>query len=370
MLTTMSINTGFAPVHTVSEKAELALIRAGLSGHHDPATPIPFSPRRHPTHTTMMGLVLFLVLAMLAVNTNTLAAGEPDAEADPTIGLGIPPWQGAEVKSAVVAEILEGLGYRVETTSAAAPLVFQELAEGRLDINLSAWVPGQDQAFQPYVDEGRIEILGENLAGALTGLAVPASLRDEGLTSLEELDAMRGRFDATIHCIEPGSGAMIVAGDAVDNNVYGLGDWDLLPSSTQAMLAQVGRAIRRGEPIVFCAWKPHWMTVAHDLHFLDDPRNHWGEAGETRVLTLARRGFRSDHPGLARLLERFRVDSTVQSGWIHAYAREDRPAGEVARTWLADHPGIIREWLAGLESVDGTDASTALDAHLAGASRE
>lgn len=306
-------------------------------------------------------VMLTLILAMFLLAASTFAAEEPRHD---VIRLGVPPWQGAEVKSAVVAEILEGLDYRVETTSAAAPLIFQELAEGRLDINLSAWVPGQDQAFQPYVDEGRIEILGENLADALTGLAVPASLYEEGLKSLTQLDAVRERFDTTIHCIEPGSGAMIVAGDAVDNDVYDLGGWELLSSSTQAMLAQVGRSIRRNEPVVFCAWKPHWMNVAYDLHFLDDPENHWGEAGQTRVYTLARSGFADDHPDLAVFFERFRIDSATQSAWIHDYAREDRPARQVARAWLAEHPDLTRTWLDGVNALNGDNAEAALAAYL------
>lgn len=308
-----------------------------------------------------MLLIFLLLLAGFTLSANASAAADRENR---TVKIGVPPWQGAEIKSAVVAEILTALGYRIETTSAAAPLIFQELAEGRLDINLSAWVPGQDQAFQPYVDEGRIAILGENLSGALTGLAVPASLYEEGLKSLTQLDAARERFDATIHCIEPGSGAMIVAGEAVDNDIYGLGDWTLLPSSTQAMLAQVGRAIRRDESIVFCAWKPHWMNVSYNLHFLSDPENHWGQAGQTRVYTLARSGFADDHPDLAVFFERFRIDSATQSAWIHDYAREDRPAREVARAWLTEHPDFTGTWLDGVNALNAASAEAALAAYL------
>ena len=44
-----------------------------------------------------------------------LAAASPST--DPVIRIGVPPWQGAVVKSAVVAGILGRAGFEVETTS-------------------------------------------------------------------------------------------------------------------------------------------------------------------------------------------------------------------------------------------------------------
>lgn len=263
------------------------------------------------------------------------------------VRIGVPPWQGAEVKSAVVAGILERAGYEVETTSAAAALIFQELAEGHLDFNLSAWVPGQDEAFGRHVEAGRIVIAGENLAGAATGLAVPSSLVPDGLESLADLAGHAGALERTVHCIEPGSGANAVIDNAIDEDLYGLGDWRVVASSTEGMLTQVRRSVHRGEPVVFCAWRPHWMNVAFDLTYLDDPLGHWGGEGDTRVYTLARRGLAEDRPALFAFLERFRVDARVQSNWIHAYAQEGRPREEIAREWIDSHAARIRDWWGG-----------------------
>ena len=285
-----------------------------------------------------------------------LALGLPLNAAERQASIGVPPWQGAEAKTAVVAEILEILGYDVSLTSAAAPLVFQELAQGRLDFNLSAWKPGQDGAFGPYVDDGDIVILGENLTGAETGLAVPASLREAGIRSLEDLAEHGERFDHTIYCIEPGSGAEAVAGEAIESDLYGLGDWTLLPSSTEGMLVEVGRAIERDRAIVFCGWAPHWMNISYDIHYLEDPLAHWGEPGETRVFTLARAGLEADDPDLARFLSQFRVEANVQSDWIHATARDERPLEQMARSWIRENLDQVGTWLDGVRSVGGSEA--------------
>jgi len=266
------------------------------------------------------------------------------AEAKEPVKIGVPPWQGAEVKSAVVAEILRQTGYSVETSSAAAPLVFQELAQGRLDFNLSAWVPGQDAAFGPHVQAGRIEVVGENLAGASTGLAVPAELAPEGLDSVEDLAEYADTLGQTVFCIEPGSGAMLVLDRAIEENLYGLGDWRALASSTEGMLTQVGRSIQREQLLVFCAWSPHWMNIAFDIRFLDDPLGHWGGAGDTRVLTLARRGLADDRPKLYRFLQRFRIDAATQSNWIHDYAQQDLALETIAQRWIEANGDLIRSW--------------------------
>ncbi len=292
-----------------------------------------------------------LVLAGLLAAAPLAQAGER------VVRLGVPPWQGAEVKSAVVTELLERLGWQVEWRKAAAPLIFQELANGRLDANLSAWVPGQDDAFRPLVDEGRIRVLGENLEGARTGIAVPVETAPADLQSLADLPRFAGVLERRIHCIEPGSGANTVTNNAIEQDLYGLGDWSIVPSSTQAMLTQVGRAIRRDEPLAFCAWAPHWMNVARDLRYLDDPEGHWGgQPGETQVLTLARAGLADDAPELAKLLSRFRVDAAVQSEWIHQYARLDRERERVAREWIAANRARVESWLEGLEAADGAPA--------------
>ena len=299
-------------------------------------------------------MMRWLLAALLGLSL-TASAGQP------TVRLGVPPWQGAEAKSAVVAEILRATGYEVEIVSAAAVLIFQSLARGEVDANLSAWVPGQEEAFGLRVERGDIVILGENLRGARTGLAVPPAARRSGLASMEDLEAFASELDSTIFCIEPGSGASAVAEAAIAKDLYGLGDWRVVPSSTEAMLTHVARAVRRDRLTVFCAWAPHWMNEAFDLAYLDDPAGHWGGPGATQVLTLARAGLDQDLPQLVEFLRRFQVDAESQSRWIYAYAREEQPLERVARRWIAANAQTVQGWLAGLQTPAGEDAVDALE---------
>ncbi|WP_284703839.1 glycine betaine ABC transporter substrate-binding protein, partial [Escherichia coli] len=55
----------------------------------------------------------------------------------------------------------------------------------------------------------------------------------------------------------------------IDANQFGLGDWKLVESSEQAMLAELGRAEKRQRWLVFLGWTPHPMNIRHDLRYLE-----------------------------------------------------------------------------------------------------
>ena len=47
----------------------------------------------------------------------------------------------------------------------------------------------------------------------------------------------------------------------IKDNKFGLKNFELVESSEQGMLAQVERATKRKEPIVFLGWEPHPMNT-------------------------------------------------------------------------------------------------------------
>ena len=62
----------------------------------------------------------------------------------------------------------------------------------------------------------------------------------------------------------------------IDADDFGLGDWTLVESGEQAMLAQVTRAEKPARPIVFLAWAPHPMNTAHELTYLSGGDAYFG----------------------------------------------------------------------------------------------
>src|SRR3712207_8253518 len=53
-------------------------------------------------------------------------------------------------------------------------------------------------------------------------------------------------------------------------------DMKLVEGSTPAMLAELEKAYKEREPIVFLRWSPHWMNAEYDLRYLKDPKDLQG----------------------------------------------------------------------------------------------
>lgn len=290
----------------------------------------------------------------------SMLASAPALAGNNTVRMGLPPWPGATIKSEVVAEILKPLGYDVKFTKASAPIVYLSLSENKVDVNLSAWSPGQAPSFEPYVKKGKIVKLGQSLTGAIAGFAVPDYVYEAGLHSDLQLPKYAQRFHYKVYCIEPGSGADNVVNKAIKQDVYGLHQWSIMHSSTAAMLAQVKRAIHKKQWITFCGWRPHWMNVALNLHYLKDPRNLWGPAdGHSQVFTLASSAFVKNDPNVARFFRQFQVDAKTQSQWIYLASYKSENHQKVADRWISAHLHEVNGWLKGVTTVNGRPATVA-----------
>ncbi|MFC4565200.1 ABC transporter substrate-binding protein [Nocardiopsis mangrovi] len=270
------------------------------------------------------------------------------------------PWEDLMVENAIVSRVLEELGYSVSIEELSVPLGAQALASGDADAYLGNWWPSQEEVFAEYIDDGSVEVLGTLVTGTSYEPAVPRYVADElDVTSLADLAPNAAEFDNEFLGIEPGTPGNQSIQDAIGDDAYGLGDWNLLESSTPAMLAEVEQRVDNEEPVVFLAWEPHWMNVEWDLVYLDDPEDAWPGAGEIRVAT--REAFESDNPNVARLLSQMEVDSDTASDWVHAVSQENTSAEDVAAAWIADNPDVVDTWLEGVETVDGEPAEAPRD---------
>ena len=87
----------------------------------------------------------------------------------------------------------------------------------------------------------------------------------------------------------------------IEADEFGLKDWELVETSEQAMLAQVARAEKSEDAIVFLAWAPHPMNVAFDITYLAGGDKQFGpNYGGADVFTVARTGWAGECPNAAQ----------------------------------------------------------------------
>ncbi|KOX13326.1 hypothetical protein ADL05_19450 [Nocardiopsis sp. NRRL B-16309] len=265
------------------------------------------------------------------------------------------PWEDLIVENEIVRQVLDDAGYEVTVQEVSVPIGAQALADGSVDAYLGNWWPSQEPVFAEHLGSGDIEVLSTLMTGTTYAPAVPRYVAEEhGVRSLADLSENQDLFGSEFIGIEAGTPGNQYILDAIEDDAYGLGDWELVQSSTAAMLGEVERRADSGEPVVFLGWEPHWMNVQWDLVYLEDPEDVWPGAGEIRV--LAREGFESENPNVARFLSQMEVDTATASAWINQLSKDGEPVETVAREWIAQNTDEVDAWLDGVETPDGQPA--------------
>ncbi|QUS36695.1 choline ABC transporter substrate-binding protein [Falsirhodobacter algicola] len=302
----------------------------------------------------MKTLAPTLVAAIAAAAIAGPAAAQSQCD---TVRMSDVGWTDITSTTTLTRQILEALGYDVNVDVIGVPVTFASLSAGDIDVFLGNWMPSQEAALQPYLDDGSIETLAVNLEGTKYNIAVPSYLAAEGLTSYEDLPRFADELDHKIYGIEPGN----------EGNEYLIGlteaggpleGWQIVQSSEQGMLAQVSRLYPRQEPVVFLAWAPHPMNASFDLTYLQGGEEFFGSEGV--VNTIARKGFAEECPNVARLLTQQRFTLPMENEMMGLILDDGMTADAAVKQWVAAHPDVIAPWLDGVTTVDGAEGLPAV----------
>jgi glycine betaine/proline transport system substrate-binding protein len=309
-------------------------------------------------------LVRAALLGLLLVSSAFVLGACGGAE---EVRFGTVDWPEAVAKTNVAATVVEALGHETQIQELSVPAVFEGLEGGELDVFVEAWFP----TMQPNLDAvapGSVETVTINLPEATFSVAVDRAACDAGVRSHEDLEGFADRFEEdgqpTIFGIEPGNDGNQVVLDMISNNTYSLGNWRLVESSTDGMLAEVDRRTSAGEWVAFTGWEPHWMNDRYDMCLLEDPEEAWG--GKSRVETLVNESFPEEYPELHEFFEQMKVNKGIQAELIDQIDNSGKEPEQVALDWLRANPAVTARWLEGVTATDGTKGSEALRRYLEG----
>lgn len=270
------------------------------------------------------------------------------------------PWVDLQVENEIAVQILDELGYDASIKrNLSVENAASALGTGDLDAYLGNWWPSQEPTFGELIDGGDVDVVSTIVTGTEYAPAVPGDVAEElSIASLADLDKHADEFGRKIYGIEAGSPGNETIQAAIDADAYGLGDWELVASGTPAMLAQVEKSQKAGDPIVFLAWSPHWMTVQFKTVFLEDPEKVWGGAGEIRTITRA--GFADDNPEIAEFLGNLTFTTDEAGEFYYAHDKEGKELSEIAAAWIEANPDKVEAFLEGVDDAEGNPAAEAL----------
>lgn len=306
----------------------------------------------------MKALTTISTLAILA------SAGAALANCDEVVFSDVG-WTDITATTAATTTILDALGYDTEIKILSVPVTYTSMAEGDIDVFLGNWMPTMEGDIAPYREAGTVETVRANLEGAKYTLAVNAAAAELGIKDFADISKHSDALDGKIFGIEPGNDGNRLIQSMIDGDSFGLSGFEVAESSEQGMLAQVDRASRKGDPIVFLGWEPHPMNANFEMSYLTGGDEFFGpNFGGATVFTNTRKGYAEECPNVGALLNNLEFSLAMENEIMAAILDGGEDPADAASAWLKANPDAYTPWLDGVTTRDGGDAIAAVSAAL------
>ena len=301
--------------------------------------------------------------AALAAGTVTAFAAEPESCKE--VRFSDVGWTDITATTATTTVVLDALGYDTDIKVLSVPVTYTALKNKDIDVFLGNWMPTMEGDIAPYREDGSVETVRENLEGAKYTLATNAKGAELGIKSFEDIAKHADELDGKIYGIEPGNDGNRLILDMISGDQFGLKDFEVVESSEQGMLAQVARAKKADEPVVFLGWEPHPMNANFELTYLSGGDDVFGpDYGGATVYTNVRKGYTSECVNVGKFLGNLKFSLAMENEIMGAILDDGEDPEDAAEAWLKKNPAVLDEWLAGVTTFDGGDAMAAVKEEL------
>jgi glycine betaine/proline transport system substrate-binding protein len=331
------------------------------------------------------------ILSTVSLSTLIGLSASQGVMAKETIVIGELNWDGAIAIENVLKVIMEEhLNVDVEFIAADQAAIWSALdaGKGSVDVFPDIWTNLQDQAWKKFVLKGGKESIKSNKTPYFgsEGFYIQGYIQDEyGVNSDYDLakPEIAKLFDTDGDGVGeywPGaSGWELVKVNQVKAKSYGFDKHFTPVVVTDSILkAQLKKAYRKKEGILFYYWKPEWIHYAYDLRKLEEPKftgysndrkkdhkdynpdgcynyvdsDDWLADSEINcafpdspvhigyTATLEQRT-----PEVAKFLSKVAFTDTMVSQWVFSMSSGDLEAIDVAEEWVEKNPDIVQSWL-------------------------
>jgi len=274
-------------------------------------------------------------------------------------------WTDITATTAATTVVLQALGYDTDIKVLSVPVTYKSMEGGDIDIFLGNWMPTMEGDIAPYRDAGTVDTVRANLQGAKYTLATNAAGAALGIKDFADIAEQSDALDGEIYGIEPGNDGNRLIQSMIDSNAFGLEGFSVKESSEQGMLAQVARADKKDDPIVFLGWEPHPMNANFDMTYLTGGDEFFGpDLGGATVFTNTRAGYVSECENVGKLLNNLEFSLAMENEIMGAILDDGEDPDKAATAWLAANSDVLGGWLDGVTTKDGGDAMGAVKAAL------
>lgn len=274
------------------------------------------------------------LLKSILAGAVALGLATPVMAQDKVIRMGTIIWEDLTPITGITKKVLEDKGYTVEVTEFSEwGIAYAALTKGDVQVLASQ----TDYVAQDYwnKNKNRLEKISPVSHGLYQAIAVPKYVT---IDSIEQLNENADKFGGKIIGIEPGSGLMREAADAVD--AYGL-ELQLVEGSTAAMTAALKSATDRQEWIAVTLWEPTWMALKFDTKFLADPKGIF--APPQGYYWIGQKGFSEENPEAREIIASVYVPLRDIAA-INAAVNDGSTMEQAVADWTGAHADLLTRW--------------------------
>ncbi|NWA04538.1 glycine betaine/L-proline ABC transporter substrate-binding protein ProX [Pseudomonas gingeri] len=294
------------------------------------------------------------------------------------------------VVNRIVKDAFSQLGYDVKLSTLSSVLFFEAAANGDLDVAVDLNFPQRQPSFDKVKDQlvkigpGAIE------GGGYNGYMIDKKTADQyGITSLEQFKdpKIAGLFGkdgkANMISCDPGWSCDAVIQYQVDK--FGLRNTiRTVTGKYEALMFETIAKVKRGEPVLFYAWIPSWMTAAlvpgKDVVWLPTPFDALPEAMHSTQSALTpgvpgcagnadpcrmamaawnwqsvgNKEFIAANPAVKALLEQVSFPLQAWSSWEQTLSEKrasETTIRKLADEWIAQNKAVFDGWVAKAKAV-------------------
>ena len=293
------------------------------------------------------------------------AASAAEPEACGSVRFSDVGWTDITATTATATALLKALGYETDVKVLSVPVTYSSLKNKDIDVFLGNWMPTQEADVRPYLNDKSVESYGPNLVGAKYTLATNAKGAELGIKDFKDIAAHKEELGGKIYGIEPGNDGNRLILDMVEKGTFDLGDFEVVESSEQGMLAQVARADKSGEPVVFLGWEPHPMNANFKLTYLSGGDEVFGpNFGGAEVYTNVRAGYTEECPNVGTFIKNLKFSLPMENEIMGGILNDGKEPEAAATEWLKANGSAVEPWLAGVTTRDGQDGLAAVKSKL------
>lgn len=248
------------------------------------------------------------------------------------------------VTAAVVQEVLERLGHRVEVKTGSHGEMFPVLGRGEIDILVAAWLPSGHAEYWEQYGKDSVQLATLYRDAQLYWSVppyVPAS-QVSGVADLKKPEVAQ-KMVKVIRGTAPDSGLMIGSRRIMEKYQLDREGYELVPGKRDAWVAHLEENLAAQRWFVMPFFRPNYLNLVAAMRTLDEPYRLLGEASEGAL--VAHRKF------IARAPRRTTdVLAHVHLG-LDAVAQMDRmvnvdrmSARAAARAWMEQNRPVVDAW--------------------------